>query len=136
MGERLARVETDLRNVQEGNKLFRDEIRRDIIEIRRQNESIYEIATSVKLIAQDLQGLKSDVKEVKDDQKALHKRMDNEMDAVRTKQGELKESIRTVDGKHANKLVKIWEGVRDKLIWLVVGAMAAYIMYQAFPFLK
>lgn len=136
MIERITRLEADVKNIHEGNKLFRDEIRQAVNRVSKQNDAIYEIATSVKLITQDMQGLKSDVKEVKDDQKALQKKMNLEMDAVHRKQGQLKESLKDVDHKDANKTLKIWESVRDKLIWLVVGATAAYFLYQAFPFLK
>ena len=134
--ERIARIEGDLKNAQEGNRVFRDEMRHELLEIRRQNESIHEIATSVKLIAQDLQGLKVDVKEVKDDQKVLHKSMDGEIKAIHAKHGELNDIIKKVDGKEAKKVAKIWEGVRDKMLWLVVGAIATYVLYQVLPVLK
>ena len=136
MIERVARLEADVNNIQEGNRLFRDEIRQAVDRVSQQNDAIYEIATSVKLMTQDLQGLKSDVSEVKSDQKALHKRIDKEMDITHQKYGQLKDSLKDVDGKDANKVLKIWESIRDKLIWLVVGGIATYFLYQAFPFLK
>ena len=129
MIERVARLEADVNNIQEGNRLFRDEIRQTVDRVSQQNDAIYEIATSVKLMTQDLQGLKSD-------QKALHKRIDKEMDITHQKYGQLKDSLKDVDGKDANKVLKIWESIRDKLIWLVVGGIATYFLYQAFPFLK
>lgn len=134
--ERVARLESDVKNVQEGNKLFRDEIREEIKEIRKQNESIYEIATSVKVMAQDIQGLRGDVQEVKKEQKDLNRKIDDEISVVKNDQNDLRETIEDVDHKEANKALKFWNSIKDKLAWLVIGAVAAYLLYQAFPFLK
>lgn len=134
--ERVAKLESDVKNVQEGNKLFRDEIRDEIKEIRKQNESIYEIATSVKVMAQDIQGLRGDVQEVKMEQKDLNRKIDDEISVVKQDQNDLRETIEDVDHKEATKALKLWNSIREKLVWLVVGAVAAYFLYQAFPFLK
>lgn len=134
--ERVARLESDVKNVQEGNKLFRDEIREEIKEIRKQNESIYEIATSVKVMAQDIQGLRGDVQEVKMEQKDLNRKIDDEINVVKQDQNDLRETIEDVDHKEANKALKFWNSIKDRLAWLVIGAVAAYLLYQAFPFLK
>lgn len=134
--ERVAKLEVDMRNVQDGNKLFRDEIREEVKEIRKQNESIYEIATSVKVMAQDIQGLRGDVQEVKVEQKELSRKMDNEIGAVKKDQSELRDSIADVDQKEADKALKFWYAIKEKLAWLFIGAVAAYLLYQALPFLK
>ena len=134
--ERVARLESDVKNVQEGNKLFRDEIHDEIKEIRKQNESIYEIATSVKVMAQDIQGLRGDVQEVKMEQKDLNRKIDDEISVVKSDQNNLRETIEDVDHKEANKALKFWNSIKDKLAWLLIGAVAAYFLYQAFPFLK
>jgi hypothetical protein len=136
MIERVVRLEADVDNIRKENRLFRDEIRQAVEKVSQQNDAIYEIATSVKLISQDLQGLKSDVRETNDDLKGLNKRMDREINNVHQKQGQLKDSINNVDSKDAHRVMKVWEGVKDKLIWLVIGAVATYFLNQAFPFLK
>lgn len=134
--ERVAKLETDMKNVQDGNKLFRDEIREEVKEIRKQNESIYEIATSVKVMAQDIQGLRGDVQEVKVEQKELSRKMDNEIGAVKKDQNDLRDSIADVDQKEADKALKFWDSIKEKLAWLFIGAVAAYLLYQALPFLR
>ena len=136
MIERVVRLEADVDNIRKENRLFRDEIRQAVEKVSQQNDAIYEIATSVKLISQDLQGLKSDVRETNDDLKGLNKRMDREINNVHQKQGQLKDSINNVDSKDAHRVMKVWEGVKDKLIWLVIGAVSTYFLNQAFPFLK
>lgn len=118
MAERISVMETDVRNMQEGNKLFRDEIRSEVRELRKQNEAIYEIAASVKVMAQDMQGVKDDLKEVK------------------TGQEELRTAVSSVESKDAKKTLRIWEDLRNKLIWLFVGGIAAFILYQALPIIK
>lgn len=134
--ERVVKLESDMRNTQESNKLFRNEIRDEIKEIRKQNESIYEIATSVKVMAQDIQGLRGDVQEVKMEQKDLNRKIDDEIGVVKKDQNELRDTIEDVDQKEASEALEFWNSMKEKLVWLVGGAVAAYLLYQAMPFLK
>lgn len=134
--ERVVKLESDMRNTQESNKLFRNEIRDEIKEIRKQNESIYEIATSVKVMAQDIQGLRGDVQEVKMEQKDLNRKIDDEIGVVKKDQNELRDTIEDVDHKEASEALEFWNSMKEKLVWLVGGAVAAYLLYQVFPFLK
>lgn len=134
--ERVVKLESDMRNTQESNKLFRNEIRDEIKEIRKQNESIYEIATSVKVMAQDIQGLRGDVQEVKMEQKDLNRKIDDEIGVVKKDQNELRDTIEDVDHKEASETLEFWNSMKEKLVWLVGGAVAAYLLYQVFPFLK
>lgn len=134
--ERVATLETEMKNVHDSNQQFREEVREEIKEIRKQNKSIYEIASSVKVMTQDIQGLRSDIKEVKADQKEMNRKMDEDIDAVKQEQENLRNSIDVVDHKEAKELLKFWRNMRDKLAWLAIGAVAAYFMYQLFPFLK
>lgn len=136
MAQRVAAMETDIRNIQDGNKIFRDEIRGEVRELRKQNDAIYEIATSVKLIAQDIQGVKDDMKEVKDGQQALSEKVDGEISKVKKEQEKLKTAVRDVDTKEATGLMKLWHNIREKLLWLFLGGVALYLLNQALPFLN
>lgn len=140
MASRISAVEADVRNMQEGNKIFRDEIRSEVRELRKQNEAIYEIAASVKVMAQDMQSLKDDLKEVKVGQQELGNKMDSDMQKVRKEQSDLRNEVTnvesTVDTKDAKKIYGIWTKVRDNAIWLFVGAIVAFLIYTAWPFLQ
>jgi uncharacterized protein YoxC len=98
-------------------------------ELKKQNQAIYKIATSVELMAKDLQGLKSDVGEIRDKQNSLSSKMDQEI-------GRVKDRIETVDEKDGKRALKFLSSMGEKLAWLVIGAIAAYFLYAAFPFLK
>lgn len=58
-----------------------------------------ELIQSVKLLAQEQEHIKSDVSEIKADVKSI-----------------------------ADKPKKRWEAIGDKLLWLVIGGAAAYIL--------
>lgn len=134
--ERVTALEIEMKNVNDTTHQFRDEIRDEIKEIRKQNESIYEIATSVKIMAGDIRGLREDVQEVKDDQKEMSRKMDAEIDTVKHEQETLRDSISDVDHKDANRVLEFWNSIKSQLGWLIIGAGAAYILYQIFPFLQ
>ena len=60
-----------------------------------------ELIQSVKLLAQEQEHIKSDVSEIKADVKSI-----------------------------ADKPKKRWEAIGDKLLWLVIGGVAAWVMSQ------
>lgn len=60
-----------------------------------------ELIQSVKLLAQEQEHIKSDVSEIKADVKSI-----------------------------ADKPKKRWEAIGDKLLWLVIGGAAAWVMSQ------
>lgn len=124
-GERIAALEKDNEN-----------IHHELKDLKKQNEAIYEIATSVKLISQELQGVKTTVDEVKTGQDSLSGKLDAEMERVRTEQNELHNRINEVDLKGAKRASKFLREFGSKAAWLTGGALIAWLLYQAFPFLQ
>lgn len=84
-----------------------------IKEIQTKQEAIYELTSSVKSIAQDMSYIKEDVGEVK------------------AKQTELNDKVTVLENRPFNETQKRVNAIKDKLIWLFVGGITAYIFYLA-----
>lgn len=134
--ERVAKLEEDVVLIRDANDQFREEVREEVHELKKQNEAIYKIAASVEVLAHDMQGLRTDVREVKDSLKETSRKVDEEIGAVRKDQESMSEQISQVSNREANKLLVFWEDIKGKLAWLFIGAGAAYLLYYLFPFLK
>lgn len=93
-------------------------IKEDVSEIKKQNAAIYKIANSVELMAKDLGNLQKDVQNISD------------------KQDKFEKHIVEIDNRPAKSIQKVMGGLGEKALWLVAGAVFAYILYQALPFLK
>lgn len=125
IGERVASIEKDV-----------EIIHTEIKDIKSQNEAIYKIATSVEVIAHDLKSMQKKVDSISDGQQELGAKLDNEIDRVRDEQETFRQRLEAVDGKGAKLALKFLGGMGEKAAWLIVGAILAFLMYSAFPFLK
>ena len=67
--EKVKLTETDQRSRSAIHQI--DEIKKEVDEIRIENKTLYELTTSVKLIAQDMGSIKNDIVEVKNGQLKL-----------------------------------------------------------------
>ena len=74
--------------------------------VERNSEALHELAASVKVMASELKRQGDAVEEIKDDVTALGRKVDG----IEKKPG------------------KRWEGLVDKLIWGVVGAILAFLL--------
>lgn len=94
-----------------------ERIQSDIVEIKRENQAIHDIATSVKLIAQDVSYIKGDIGAVKKTQTDL-----------RTELSEVK--------NNSTKTKAFWY---DKAVGAVCGAIGmailGYVLSNVFPVL-
>ena len=82
------------------------------------------------------------IKEMRDDQKALIKltnsveNMANSMldvnkkvDVISDKQDKLNDKVTVLENRPATESKRRIDGIIDKLLWLVVGGLAAYLFY-------
>lgn len=69
-------------------------------------EALHELATSVKVMAEELNRQGDAVEEIRDDVTALGRKVDG------------------IEKKPAKR----WEGLVDKLIWAVAGAVVAFLL--------
>lgn len=88
---------------------------KEIHELREKQDAIYEIASSVKSIATDMTYMKEDVKEVK------------------TGQDKLNQKVTELENKPANEAKRRMDKIGDKLLWLLIGGVAAGLLYAILP---
>ena len=92
-----------------------DDHEKEIKELRDKQDAIYELTSSVKSIATDMNYIKEDVKEVK------------------TGQEKLNEKVNELENKPANETKKRMDDIKDKLIWLLIGGVAVGLLTALLP---
>ena len=88
---------------------------KEIHELREKQDAIYELTSSVKSIATDMTYIKEDVKEVK------------------TGQDKLNQKVTELENKPANEAKRRMDKIGDKLLWLLIGGVAAGLLYAILP---
>lgn len=94
---------------------------KDIHELKEKNEVMYKLATSVELIANDMSYLKNDVQSIKKGQEEIFTNIED-----------VEKKVRSVENADVKKEAKAWEGLKEKLLWLVVGGLATALLNQVF----
>ena len=92
-----------------------DDHEKEIKELRDKQDAIYELTSSVKSIATDMNYIKEDVKEVK------------------TGQDKLNEKVTILENRPANETKKRFDDIKDKLIWLLIGGVAVGLLSALLP---
>lgn len=118
MEERYTELAVHLQEVDSrsrSNEHRLDDHEKEIKEIRDKQDAIYELTSSVKSIATDMNYIKEDVKEVK------------------TGQDKLNEKVTILENRPANETKKRFDEVKDKLIWLLIGGVAVGLLSALLP---
>ena len=115
-------------------KVAEHEVRLNTLEtnqkdLTRKVEDIHTIATSVELIANNVDHMKSDVSDLKEGQIELK-------EDFRQSNQELKDRIKDVETAPDKKKASKLDAILDKLIWIVVGGIAVYLLTQILPNIK
>ncbi len=99
-----------------------DEIKDDIKQIKDDQKAIYDLTTSVKIIAENVSNMKDDLKEVKQGQTSLSNKLDNQIQDVNNKVDELKlEPLEEMKkDKHTLKL----EVLKQAIGYAITGLVA------------
>lgn len=105
--------EVDSRSKSNEHRL--DDQDKEIKELREKQNAIYDLTSSVKSIATDMNYIKEDVKEVK------------------TGQEKLNEKVTVLENKPANETKNRIEGIKDKLLWLVIGGVVVGLLSAILP---
>lgn len=95
-----------------------DEIKNDISDIRSEQKAIYDINTNIQLITQTMGVMKTDITEVKKDM------------------GGVKEKVNILENKPANDTYQKFDIIKDKISWVLVGGVIAYLLTQILPSIK
>lgn len=87
-----------------------DDHEKEIHKLQEKQDTIYDLASSVKSIAIDMTYMKEDMKEVK------------------TGQDDLNEKVAVLENRPANETKKRVDGIIEKLLWLLIGGIAASLL--------
>ena len=99
-----------------------DDIKSDIKELQNKQEMIYDLTTSVKVMAENLSTVKDDVKEIKQGQSALSDKVDNQINEIKidvdNKVETVKHDVKQIDDEGKFN-IRVW--LRDN--WVAIGAL-------------
>lgn len=84
-----------------------EEIKKDIKEMRTEQKTLYDLTTSVKLIAQDMSYVKGSVDDVKQGQCEMNKK------------------IQEIESSPAKMNAKKWEGIKAKVLYGIIALLIA-----------
>lgn len=87
----------------------------ELRELRDKQDAIYDLTSSVKSIATDMTYIKEDVKEVKSGQDKLN------------------EKVTILENRPANETKKSIDGIKEKLLWLIIGGIAVGVLSMILP---
>ena len=99
-----------------------DDIKSDIKELQNKQEMIYDLTTSVKVMAENLSTVKDDVKEIKQGQSALSDKVDSQINEIKidvdNKVETVKHDVKQIDDEGKFN-IRVW--LRDN--WIAIGAL-------------
>ena len=105
-----------------------DEIKSEIRDMKIENKALYELTTSVKLIAQDMSSIKQDITEVKCGQTALSEKMDSEISKVKDDQCKIKDDISEVKNNPTKEKAKTFDNIKGIVIAIVTTSIVTGII--------
>lgn len=116
-----------MNNEQIVQKVTEHEMRLDNLEnehkdLKAKVDDIHDIATSVKIMANDITYIKTDIAEVKEDQKDTKKW-----------QKDFSEKLSEVETAPMKETAQQAKDLRSKIIWLILAGVIGFLLAQAFP---
>ena len=109
--EKTVLIETEQRSKSNQRRLDRHES--EIKDIREENKALYELSTSIKLIVQDMSGIREDLKDVKQD-----------MSDVKNGQDKLAAKVSEIEHKPAEETAAMWGKVKIAVITAIATMLA------------
>jgi uncharacterized alpha-E superfamily protein len=116
-------TEVDARSRSNSHQI--EEIKEEIKDIKNEQKAIYELTSSVKLIAQDMSSIKDSVNDVKQGQKILENKMDEQITDV-------KQKIEKVDEKSK---VDFLSYIKEKILPFALGGGCIYGVIEFLKFI-
>lgn len=104
-----------------------DDIKTEINDLKGKQGAIYELTTSVKLIAQSLSGMKEDIEHLKDGQESVKNFFNGKV-------AELESHVTSIEQKPLVRTQSRIDAIQEKIIWLIIGGIISSILYYIIPF--
>lgn len=118
MEEKYTDLAVKLENVDsraKSNTTRLNECEEDIRKLRSEHQALHTLASGIEKIALDMDYIKKDVKEVKKGQ------------------SELSDKVTTLENQPAAETRELVTGLKEKLLWLLAGGLAAYLLTSIIP---
>lgn len=92
-----------------------DELEADMKEAQNMQITLIKLANGVENMGNQLIDVKEDIQDVKNGQ------------------NELSDKVTTLENKPAQETKERWDGIYDKLLWLVIAGIAGFTLAQMLP---
>ena len=92
-----------------------DDLEHDMKETKEMQITLVKLANGVENMGNQLMDVKEDIQDVKKGQ------------------NELSDKVTTLENRPALETKKRWDSIYDKILWLVIGGIATFILSQAIP---
>lgn len=124
--EKVILVECDQRSKSNTHQI--EEIKADIKSIKEDQKLMYDLTTSVKVISENLIGMKDDLKEVKQGQVNLSDKIDNQIKEIKTdvdsKVGSVNQKVDAIEKQPYDDYKQTTHDIKIKVIVGVVSTLA------------
>jgi chromosome segregation ATPase len=124
--EKVMLVECDQRSKSNTHQI--EEIKADIKSIKEDQKLMYDLTTSVKVISENLIGMKDDLKEVKQGQVNLSDKIDNQIKEIKTdvdsKVGSVNQKVDAIEKQPYDDYKQTTHDIKIKVIVGVVSTLA------------
>ncbi|CAB1252398.1 protein of unknown function [Ruminococcaceae bacterium BL-6] len=124
--EKVMLVETEQRS--KSNTYQINEIKSDIKEIKEDQKAIYQLTTSVKLIAQNIVHIQEDVNEIKQGQTDLSAKVDTQIKDIKSdvevRVNNVKDKVNHIEKAPYDEYIKTKHEVKVKVLVGVVSTIA------------
>ena len=118
MDDKYTELAVKLENVESRSKSNEhriDNLENDMKETKDMQITLVKLANGVENMGSQLMDVKNDIQDVKKGQ------------------DELSDKVTTLENKPATETKKRWDSIYEKLIWLAISGIAAFILGQALP---
>lgn len=133
MEEKYIEIITETSERAKSNTHQIDEIKEQIKGIKEDNKVLNRLATSVELIAQDMNHFKNDISEIKEvqsDTQAAQNMIRTEIAEVKT---EMKTELSEVRNERLIDKAKTYDDIKGKVVALIITGVAAFVLGAIAP---
>ena len=133
MEEKYVEIITETSERAKSNTHQIDEIKEQIKGIKEDNKVLNRLATSVELIAQDMNHFKNDISEIKEvqsDTQAAQNMIRTEIAEVKT---EMKTELSEVRNERLIDKAKTYDDIKGKVVALIITGVAAFVLGAIAP---
>ena len=124
--EKVMLVESDQRSQSNTHQI--EDIKLDIKQIKEDQKAIYDLTSSVKVIADNIINMKEDIKDIKNSQKESSEKTDRQIKNMEDDQIVIDKKIDDLSNADALKAYQRWGSIKDKIILVLSGGLVTFVL--------